>query len=110
MKYFIEDFTEVCSVFDVFELEMDCIDDIIDMENYVMQLSAAELKRNIHNYILYLEKEAKKSAYFKQRVIFFQKNMSLLLYFMQFIPNDRKSSLCMRTLVTVATYAVKMNL
>lgn len=96
----IENFPEICSVMNVFLLEMDCFEEMIyTNNNNIMQMSTAEIQMNIYNFIVYLEKEAKKNPYLKAKVKFFQKNMSMLLYFMQFIPTYRKSSLCMRFII-----------
>ncbi|VDI10522.1 Hypothetical predicted protein [Mytilus galloprovincialis] len=108
IKYAIERYNDIFSIEDIYVLENYCMFEL--KLSGVEQMSTAEMLEDRINFIIYLEKEARKNAAFKERVRNFQKNMSVVLYFMQFVPTDRKSSLCMRIFIAQAKYAEKMNL
>jgi hypothetical protein len=104
---FLENYEEICSVKDVFELESLCIEEILDTD---IKMSNILQPRYMHNFITVLRTKAKTDQIFKEKVKHYQRISSMILYFMQFIPEYRKSTLCMRFIIRLAEKAVKMKI
>jgi hypothetical protein len=106
LKQVFEDYGEICSVKDVFELELLCVGEI----TYGYKMSEVELPRYVHELITLLTKKAKTDQIVKKKVKLYQRISSMILYFMQFIPEYRKSTICMRYIILLAEKSVKMSI
>jgi hypothetical protein len=106
LKQFFEDYGEICSVKDVSELELLCVGEI----TYGYKMSEVELPRYVHELITLLTKKAKTDQIVKKKVKLYQRISSMILYFMQFIPEYRKSTICMRYIILLAEKSVKMSI
>jgi hypothetical protein len=102
---FLEDYEEICSVIDVFEQELICV---VEITYY--GLSEVTLLRYVNEMITLLTKKAKTGPISKKRIKLYQRISSMILYFMQFIPEYRKSTICMRCIILLAEKSVKMSI
>jgi ankyrin repeat protein len=102
---FLEDYEEICSVIDVFEQELICV---VEITYY--GLSEVTLLRYVNEMITHLTKKAKTGPISKKRIKLYQRISSMILYFMQFIPEYRKSTICMRCIILLAEKSVKMSI
>jgi hypothetical protein len=99
----LENYEVICSVKDVFELESVCIEEILDTD---IKMSNILQQSYMHNFITAL----KTDEFFKKKVKLYQRISSMILYFMQFIPEYRKSTPCMRFIIRLAEKVVKMKI
>jgi ribosomal protein S27AE len=104
---FLENHEEICSVLDVFNQELSCVEEIT---YYGYILSEVTLPRYVNAIITLLTKKAKTGPILKKRVKLYQRISSMILYFMQFIPEYRKSTMCMRFIILLADKSVKMSI
>jgi hypothetical protein len=63
-----------------------------------------------HDFLTRITEKAKIDQIFMKKVKRHQGICSKILYFMQSIPEDRKSTICMRYIRNVAEKSVKMNI
>jgi hypothetical protein len=107
IDFFLEDYEEICSVIDVFEQELLCV---VEITYYGYILSEVTLPSHVNEIIALLTKKAKTDPIFKKRIKLYQRISSMILYFMQFIPEYRKSTICMRFIILLAEKSVKMSI
>jgi hypothetical protein len=107
IDFFLEDYEEICSVIDVFEQELLCVEEIT---YYGYILSEVTLPSYVNEIITLLTKKAKTDPISKKRIKLYQRISSMILYFMQFIPEYRKSTICMRCIILLAEKSVKMSI
>ena len=107
IDFILEDYKEICSVIDVFELEILCVQE--NTYNGFI-LSEVELPIYEHRMLIILTEKAKIDPIFKKKVKHYQRISSMILYFMQFIPEYRKSTICMRFIIRLAESSVKIRI
>ena len=73
-------------------------------------MSEVELPIYAHEIITLLTKKAKTDPIFTKNVKLYQRISSMILYFMQFIPENRKTTICMRFIILLAEKSVKMSI
>jgi hypothetical protein len=100
-------YKNICSVTDVLVMEYLCQKDMKDND---IEISGTMFTRNRYEFIDDLKLRANKDPLSKKKVKLFQRISSMVLYFMQFIPEDRKSTLCMRLIILQAEKVVNMSL
>jgi len=103
----LERYKNICSVTDVLVMEVLCRKYMKDND---IEISDAIFTRNRHEFIEDLKMRANKDPLSKKKVKLFQRISLMVLYFMQFIPEDRKSTLCMRLITLQAEKVVNMSL
>jgi hypothetical protein len=104
---FVESYGEICSVCDVLERESLCVEEITCYGNII---SEEKLPIKAYGIIAALSNKAKTDPTFKKKVKRYQKISSMVLYFMQFIPEYRKLTPCMRYVLLLAEKSVKMRI
>jgi hypothetical protein len=104
---FLESHEGICSVFDVFVKELSCV---VEITYYGYILSEVTLPSYVNGLITLLTKKAKTGPILKKRIKLYQRISSMILYFMQFIPENRKSTMCMRFIILLAEQSVKMSI
>lgn len=107
IELFLENYGEICSVMDVFELESLCVEEMTYNPDI---MSEVKLPSYTHNFITVLINKAKTDPNFKKKVKLYQRNSSMILYFMQFIPEYRKLTPCMRFITHIAEKSIKMRI
>jgi hypothetical protein len=103
----LENYEEICSVIDVFEQELLYV---VEITYYGYIMSEVELPSYVNGIITLLTKKAKTDPTFKKKVKLYQRISSMILYFMQFIPEYRKSTICMRFIILLAEKSVKISI
>jgi ankyrin repeat protein len=103
----LEGYKSICNVTDVLVMEDVCQEYMKDND---IEISDTMFTRNIYEFIDDLKLRANKDPLSKKKVKLFQRISSMVLYFMQFIPEDRKSTVCMRLIILQAEKVVNMNL
>jgi hypothetical protein len=103
----LEIYKSICSVTDVLEMEDLCQEYMKDND---IEISDTMFTINIYEFIDDLKLRANKDPLSKKKVKLVQRIYSMVLYFMQFIPEDRKSTVCMRLIILQAEKVVNMSL
>ena len=103
----VESYREICSVCDVLKLESLCVG---RMAWYGNIISEENLPSYVHRIITTLSNKAKTDPIIKKKVKLYQRNSSMVLYFMQFISEYRKLTPCMRYVLLLAEKSVKMRI
>jgi hypothetical protein len=106
INIFVESYGEICSICDVLKLESLCVEEITFYGNI---MSEEKLPIKAYGIIAALSNKAKTDPIFKKKVKLYQRISSMILYFMQFIP-EYKLTPCMRYVLLLAEKSVKMRI
>lgn len=83
-------FSDICSVYDLYEIEFECI------KTNIRFPPLFEIELNISKYIKALVGKARNDYAFRKKFKLVQRNALMFLYFMQYIKERRKTSQCMK--------------